>query len=94
MSQVHDLTAAEAASLTPPASGLRPADLTVEEWREYDFGGRVYRVESPAALYTRPGGTTHRVVDASGIVHCLPAPGVNGCVLRWQARDRNKPVDF
>lgn len=73
---------------------MKTSDLTVEEWREYDLGCRVYRIDSPVSLVTRPGGTTHRVVDSNGIVHCLPAPGVNGCVLRWKSKDENKPVDF
>jgi hypothetical protein len=73
---------------------MTPSDLTVELWREYDFGGRVYRIDQPNTLYTRPGGTTHRVVDSIGIVHCLPAPGQNGCVLRWQSKDLTKPVQF
>lgn len=55
----------------------------IERWREYDFGGRVYRIDNPATVYFRKGGSTHRVVDANGISHCVPAPGVNGCVLRW-----------
>ncbi len=57
--------------------------LTSEPWREYDFGGRVYRIDSPRTLYLREGGMTHRVMDKKGIVHCVPAPGYFGCVLRW-----------
>lgn len=56
----------------------------VEEWREYDFGGRTYRIEKPVSVRFRIGGTTHRVTDSVGIVHCVPAPGVEGCVLRWK----------
>lgn len=52
-----------------------------EDWREYDFDGRVYRINDPQAVYV--GGTTHVVVDADGVAHCVPAPGVRGCVLRW-----------
>jgi hypothetical protein len=64
---------------------LRKIELaSVEEWREYDFGGRVYRIDKPQSVEFREGGTTHRVVDADGIVHCVPAPGVFGCVLRWK----------
>lgn len=63
-----------------------------EEWREYDFGGRVYRIENPVKLVTRKAGTTHRVVDANGVTHCVPAPGVNGCVLRWKGT--TAPVSF
>ena len=28
----------------------------VEEWREYDFGGRVYRIEKPTSVQFRQGG--------------------------------------
>lgn len=71
---------------------IGPLDLSDEEWREYDFQGRVYRIEKPVALYVRPNGTTHRVVDAAGVTHCLPAPGQLGCVLRWFSP--TKPVSF
>ncbi len=67
-------------------------DLTKELWREYDFGGRIYRVDSPQALYI--GTTTHRVVDGAGIVHCVPSPGQSGCVLRWKPKDATAPVQF
>lgn len=67
-------------------------DISAESWREYDFGGRVYRIEGPLRLYI--GSTTHRVVDGAGVVHCLPAPGVNGCALRWQSRAGFEPVQF
>lgn len=69
-----------------------PLDLTDEEYREYEFSGRVYRIASPKALYYRIGGTTHRVVDAYGVTHCVPSPGVEGCVLRWKASPN--PVQF
>ena len=58
----------------------------VEEWREYDFGGRVYRIDAPERVQFRGGSTTHRVTGADGIVHCVPAPGTAGCVLRWKGR--------
>jgi hypothetical protein len=67
-------------------SELIEQDLTVEEWREYDFGGRVYRIESPTKLFTRVGGTTHRVLDAKGVTHCVPVPGEKGCALRWKQK--------
>lgn len=56
----------------------------VEDWREYDFAGRTYRIVAPATVEFRPGGETHRVTDSTGIVHCVPAPGQQGCVLRWK----------
>jgi hypothetical protein len=68
--------------------------ITTEAFREYDFGGRVYRINKPKTLFMRPGGTTHRVVDSKGMVHCVPAPGFNGCILRWQNKDPKVPVNF
>lgn len=69
-----------------------PADLNSEEWREYDFAGRIYRISSPTLLYR--GDTTHRVVDSAGVVHCVPAPGFHGCVLRWKNKLGSKQVNF
>jgi hypothetical protein len=65
-----------------------------EEYREYDFGGRVYRITSPVELAFRAGGETHRVTDSEGVVHCLPAPGERGCVLRWKSKQGKAAVAF
>ena len=73
---------------------IKPSDLTAEEYREYEFGDKVYRISDPQQLWARSGGTTHRVMDADGIVHCVPAPGHNGCVLRWKPRNVADPVQF
>ncbi len=62
---------------------IGPLDITNEEWREYSFNGTIYRIDKPKALYYRKGGATHRIVDSAGITHCIPAPGVGNCVLRW-----------
>lgn len=69
-------------------------DITTELYREYDFGGRVYRIDNPVKLFTRKNGTTHRVLDSDGIVHCLPSPGNIGCVLRWKNKNPKEPVNF
>lgn len=71
---------------------MEAKDLTPEAWREYDFGNRVYRIDDPKQLYV--GTTTHRVLDGAGVVHCVPAPGQAGCVLRWQPKDATDPVQF
>lgn len=73
-------------------SELKEQQLLEEAWREYDFGGRTYRIDNPISLVTRVGGTTHRVgtYDVTKditITHCVPAPGINGCVLRWSMKD-------
>lgn len=73
---------------------LTVKSIRSEAYREYSFGGRTYRIDRPVSLYTRQGGTTHRVVDRQGVVHCVPAPGMGDCVLRWKNRDTAKPVNF
>lgn len=73
---------------------LKEFDISHEMWREYDWCGRIYRINNPVTLYLRPGGSTHRVVDKDGIAHCVPSVGVMGCVLRWQNPSGEKPVNF
>lgn len=73
---------------------LKKLDISAELWREYDWDGRIYRIDNPVTLYIRPGGTTHRVVDASGVAHCIPSVGEHGCVLRWKNRSGIEPVQF
>lgn len=75
-------------------SDLIERDISCEEWREYDFGGRVYRIENPQTVAFRQNGTTNRVVDSEGVAHCVPYPGVNGCVLRWKNREGFPAVVF
>ena len=75
---------------------LREFDISKELWREYEFGpmgNRVtYRIDHPVTLLLRRTvnedgtvefGTTHRVVDNDGVVHCCPGVGLQGCILRW-----------
>lgn len=71
---------------------MNAKDISAELWREYDFNGRLYRIDAPASLYV--GASTHRVVDAAGLVHLVPAPGHNGCVVRWQPKAPERPVQF
>lgn len=73
---------------------LQKRSIDEELWREYDWAGRTYRIQNPKWVYIRPGGTTHRVVDSQGISHCLPSPGVMGCVVRWQNPETSEPVNF
>lgn len=96
----HDREATQRFPTVPsaPAGSLSmkeimlPKDISNEAWREYDFGGRVYRIDLPVSLYI--GTTTHRVVTEDRITHCLPAPGYQGCVLRWTGKDGSDGVKF
>ncbi len=74
---------------------MKTFDLSKELWREYDFCGRVYRIVAPKTLFISESATTHRVLDAAGIVHCVPSPtNPIGCVLRWENADKSNPVNF
>lgn len=70
------------------------ADISEEQWREVDTGGRVYRIDSPVTLVFRKGGSTHRVVDAEGVVHCYAAPETGRSVIRWKSKDGCAPIRF
>jgi hypothetical protein len=76
------------------ASAPTGKDLSDELYREYVFTGNEhpYRIYNPRQLFV--GKTTHRVLDAAGVVHCVPAPGQAGCVLRWKPKDAANPVQF
>lgn len=75
-------------------------NISTEEYREYDFwchdGGfyRVYKIDNPQKLFIRTEGSTHRILDSEGVVHCVPAPGHHGCVMRWSVRPGNPDVTF
>lgn len=73
--------------------------LIDEEYREYDFSDsdgepRVYRIDAPLLLVYREGGTTHDIVDRTGVVHCVPALGYFNCVLRRKAWPGKDSVSF
>lgn len=76
-----------------------PLDLSDEIYREYEVlgTGLVYRISDPKRLYYRIGGSTHRVVDSNGVVHCVAYPAsLNGTpvVLRWCPVDQKHEVAF
>lgn len=75
-------------------TNLKEYDISCEEYREYEFGGTIYKISNPKTLFYRDGGSTHRVVDMDNIVHCVPSVGVNGCILRWKTKNPNNPVNF
>jgi hypothetical protein len=75
-------------------SEIKRYDLDDYEYRDYDFEGRVYRIDKPVAFFWAPGHTTHRVLDANGVVHIVPAPGERGCVLRYRKTEGHDPVKF
>lgn len=70
---------------------MKTADLTKEEWREYIIGSKTYRIDNPKTFYMREGGTTHRILDSAGIVHCVP---IASAIIRWKPKNVNDPVQF
>lgn len=72
----------------PQIDFLKLGDLSHEEVRVYEvYGAGEYRIENPVGLYYREGGTTHRVVDAEGICHCIPFPNEGKTAIRWKYRN-------
>jgi hypothetical protein len=76
-----------------------------ELWRSYEWivpelsdndshELREYIIVNPRYVYIRSGRFTHRVVDADGISHCVPAPGRYGCVLKWENPKETESVNF
>lgn len=68
--------------------------LKAEKVRIYDFEGRVYEIHNPVTLFLAPNAKFHRILDKNGMMHLCPAPGTNGCVIKWIPRNKNKPVQF
>jgi hypothetical protein len=76
---------------------LKQYDLRCELYREYVIEGvaEAYRIDGPVSLFIRPGGSTHRVEDSNGVVHCIPFG--TGCttILRWMNRpEAESPCQF
>jgi len=91
-----EIDAPKVPSLAVPRDGLKAGDLSDESSRTYHFAsGHRYLILNPKTLYTRPGGTTHRVVDDDGTVHLVAFPGPNAdTVITWEPRTLDKPVAF
>jgi len=80
-------------------SNLNEFDIATEQYRTYIMVNKVgqtveYRIDEPVTLFIRPGGSTHRVLDSKGIVHCVPAPEMFGSVIIWENKDPKNPCEF
>jgi len=65
-------------------SGLEFADISSEQFREYQFkGGAVVRITSPLKLHVSDSGG-HRIFDERGESHYIPAKWIH---LRWKAKE-------
>lgn len=80
--------------MTMENAELVERDISSELYREVVINGEVYRIDNPVKLITRPGGKTHRVVDADGLVHCYPAPETGLSIIRWKSKEGQPPVAF
>lgn len=57
-------------------------DISSEEYREYEFGNSVVRIEQPQFLNVSDSGG-HRVLDGAGISHYIPDGWIH---LQWKAK--------
>jgi hypothetical protein len=71
------------------------ADISDEEWRVVVYpDGSHYVIPDPVTLIYRKGGSTHRVIDKNGVVHCYAAPETGKSVIQWKAREGKPAVRF
>ena len=72
-------------------SGLEFKDVSAEEYREYLFpAGVSVRISAPLKLNVSASGG-HRIFDASGVSHYIPAGWVH---LQWKAKEGSAHFDF
>lgn len=71
------------------------ADISSEEWRQVELEGNLkVHIQHPQTLIIRKGGSTHRVIDKEGVVHCYAAPETGKSVIRWKSKEGEPPVKF
>ena len=66
--------------------------LDQEKWREYNYTGKVYRINNPREIHLYKGCTTHTIVDSEGILRMFPAPGFQGCHITIKLKDSKNSV--
>lgn len=89
-----EIIAAEDSAQKLPDSQYIKADLSDEAWREVQTHLGTYRIEEPITLVIRKGGSTHRVIDANGVVHCYASPETGKSIIRWKNKEGKVPVQF
>ncbi|WP_448664583.1 hypothetical protein ACG3SL_07870 [Sphingomonas sp. CJ20] len=66
------------------ATDLEFADISSEEWREYQFlGGEKIRISAPLKLNVSES-RGHRIFDANGISHYIPPGWIH---LKWKVKN-------
>lgn len=74
--------------VTKEVSASKPTFVSIdnEAYRVYDFGnGKQYRIDRPLRLNVKrkPEGDSHRVLDAQGRAHYVPAGWIG---LMWEGK--------
>jgi hypothetical protein len=57
-------------------------DISTEEYRIYDFGDNIVRIDEPTHLSVSDSGG-HRIFDAYGVSHYVPTGWLH---LKWKAK--------
>ena len=76
---------------------LKFQDIGEEVWRKYEYpDGTEVTIQRPVAVcvgskYRDFGGNGHRLVDAAGVSHYIPAGWIH---LSWQVKAGRKPYQF
>jgi|GEM_PF-3137536 len=77
-----------------PDTTYTSSDISDEEYRVVITNDLVHRIDNPKTLVLRKGGSTHRVIDQQGLVHCYAAPETGKSILQWKARPGKQDVIF
>jgi len=83
----------EASAQKLPDSEYIKADISDEAERIVQLAGMRLVIKDPVTLIIRKGGSTHRVVTASGEVFCYAAPETGKSFVSWKPRT-GTPVQF
>lgn len=69
-------------------------DISAEAVREIILPRYNVMIKDPIALVTRVKGTTHRVIDATGVSYCYASPEEGFSVVAWVLKNPDEFLNF
>jgi len=73
--------------VSQPKPQMDFADISNEEYRSYEFAnGGIVTIHEPVKLNVKrkPEGDSHRIIDAAGVSHYIPAGWIH---LSWRGKN-------
>jgi hypothetical protein len=69
--------------MNAPRVSIPNREFLRNEWREYDFNERVYRIDQPTHVVWNDDDHFEIVYDREGVAHKVPRVGFMNCVIRY-----------